>query len=250
MKIYIATPMYACQCNMNYMVSVQQLVGKGVNYSLHTIGNESLITRGRNNFITDFYVNFKDDDYLLFWDSDIAIEPESILKLINHNKDVIGAPVRLKNKQNRLFSLTPKLDKDGNFIKEGSLVEVHYFATGIMLLSRKAVYDLIEDAKRNDDIYTNKSNPMKIENSNFIYDVFKIGINDKTLAYDKRVYLSEDYWVCNTLQRLGYKLYIDESINTKHYGTMDFECNDGLYVETLYKNEGGEKCEEKKCDPI
>jgi hypothetical protein len=245
--IYIATPMFGSVCSMYFTMSIENLRGYGIEYTLNAIGNESAIQRARNNYITEFYVNRDKYTHLMFWDSDVAIEPGDIKKLIESGKDVIGAPVRLKNKQHRLFSLTPVVngweDKENDkgvkvkipiYNKEGSLLEVIYFATGIMLLSRKAVEDLIEDAKKKDEIYSHNSNPIKLKDTDLIYNVCKMDINDKSLSYQDRVYLSEDYWICNTLKQLGYKLWVDESINTHHYGMMDFEGRDVVIRDSDY----------------
>jgi hypothetical protein len=47
------------------------------------------------------------------------------------------------------------------------------------------------------------------------YDVFQVGVKDGE-------YLSEDYWVCKTLQEKGFKVYVDTSIPVRHNGNYCF----------------------------
>ena len=46
------------------------------------------------------------------------------------------------------------------------------------------------------------------------YDVFRTGV-----VGDE--YLSEDYWVCRELRRLGFPVYLDPTIVTRHSGMME-----------------------------
>jgi hypothetical protein len=35
-------------------------------------------------------------------------------------------------------------------------------------------------------------------------------------------YLSEDYWVCRALRQLGFQVYLDATIVTRHHGAQAF----------------------------
>jgi hypothetical protein len=230
MDIMIGTPMFASQCGMYFNNTIIRFVSgmsaKGHRIEFMDIGNESLIQRARNNLTAMFWSHPIKFDHLIWWDADVSLAPEHLERLLLNGKDVTGAPIRLKDKFKKRFSVTPMYDKDGKPIKEGTLFRAYYMATGLMVLSRKAVGDLIEIAKKNDDIYTNKHNTMKVENSKFIYDAFQVGINDKSLPYSERNYLSEDYDICKKLTDLGYEIWVDESIPTSHQGVMNFDSTD------------------------
>ncbi|MEO6928394.1 MAG: hypothetical protein ABI190_04440 [Casimicrobiaceae bacterium] len=45
------------------------------------------------------------------------------------------------------------------------------------------------------------------------YDVFRTSVVDGE-------YLSEDYWACETLRRLGFAIHVDPAIVTTHHGNM------------------------------
>ena len=102
-RIMIGTPCYGGMATAAYL---QSLIGFsnlskvfGVEYVLVTLINESLITRARNDIVSQF-LNFKDEkghlDYLMFIDADIQFEPDSVLRLIAHNKDVVAGAYPLK----------------------------------------------------------------------------------------------------------------------------------------------------------
>lgn len=140
-NIFIATPAFAGQVYMNYLTTLIDFLNTGIPFTVNFLGNESLITRARNTLITDFY-NKKQFSHLLFLDADVGVERSGLLKLLNSEKDVIAAPVPLKmldEKKQRVFSTFNVKEK-----LTDSLWEVEYAATGVFLLSRKAVEDLVK----------------------------------------------------------------------------------------------------------
>ncbi len=82
------------------------------------------------------------------------------------------------------------------------------------MLSRKAVVSLIEDAKAQGMVYSRGHSARGASlRASIHYDVFRVGVVDDE-------YLSEDYWVCNSLRRLGYAIHVDPIIVTQHSGTV------------------------------
>jgi hypothetical protein len=49
-----------------------------------------------------------------------------------------------------------------------------------------------------------------------MYDVFQTGVFDGD-------YLSEDFYVCKVLMELGFNVYVDSNVRTKHNGMFVFE---------------------------
>jgi hypothetical protein len=47
------------------------------------------------------------------------------------------------------------------------------------------------------------------------YDVFRVGVVEGD-------YLSEDFFACYTLRSLGFKIYIDPQVVTRHQGVTEF----------------------------
>ena len=87
--------------------------------------------------------------------------------------------------------------------------------TAAMLLSRKAITALVEDAINDGRVYG--ANPLArgLGDSEELYDVFQVGVRNG-------LYLSEDYWVCHRLRELGFDIYVDLSIKTRHHGIRSF----------------------------
>lgn len=207
-KILVGTPAYGAMLHMDYHNTIMSLHANGINFDNMIIGNESLVTRGRNKIIS--YFHYSDlYSHLLFLDADMGLPPYAVPTMLQRNKDVIGLPVALKG-----------FDNDGNnvlntgkiFGEENDLVKVEKVGTAVFMLSKKAVKDLINSSE------SYKENPYYTRGKkiyNDVHDVFRVGIVDNG-------YLSEDYWVCRTLRKLGYDIYVDPTIPTKHNGNFEF----------------------------
>ena len=200
-NIFIGTPAYGGMVHIDYLNSILDFHKEKLPITVMNIGNESLITRGRNTVISYFHA-MKQFSHLLFLDADVGLSAAGLKTLLSHDKDVIGAVCRLKGE-----NATNVYGVHGS----GNLVVVDKVGTAVFMLSRKAVDCLIQNATpysrnpmsrgRNDDI------PM--------YDVFQCGVVDGQ-------YLSEDYFVCNTLQKNGFDVYVDTSVSTRHNGSYVF----------------------------
>ena len=116
-----------------------------------------------SNTIISFFKTHEEFTHLLFLDADIGIKGDSIIKLIQHEKDVIGAPVPLKgfdSNGNKVYNIT-------NPIKEENLYTVDKVGTAVFMLSRKAVEDLCN----NSDTYNGNTMSRGLQNNNINYDV-------------------------------------------------------------------------------
>jgi len=211
-NLFIATPCYASQCHTDYLHSIMSYHKAGIPFTLFTIGNESLVTRARNSCLSYFYsmIGFS---HLLFLDADIYLHSDGLIRLLSHDKDVIGAPVALKG-----------YDAAGNSVyntgkvvgEEGPLIKVEKVGTAVFILSREAVNALVYDAEKNNDVYYANPHTRGDADPNMkMYDVFKTGVFNG--EYD-----SEDYYVCRTLRRLGFDIFVDPKIPTRHHGNYVF----------------------------
>ncbi len=199
-NILIGTPAYNGLLHIDYLHSIMQLTNV-VSFSVINVGNESLITRARNNIIT-YFNEKKEFTHLLFLDADIGIKAKDVVKLISHNKDVIGAPVPMKGltpEGQKIFNVTDLITQD----EKTKLYQVKHVGTAVLLLSRKAIDDLIDNA----ETYMHKGVKS--------FEVFKVGVKDD-------IYLSEDFWVCNELRALGYNIFVDDTIEVTHNGFVKF----------------------------
>jgi len=208
-NVMIATPAYGGMVHLDYAMTLLDLRAAGVPFTLMGMGNESLITRARNALLAAFHAR-PAYTHLLFLDADIGVPAAGIQRLIAHGRDVVAAPVPLKGfgaSGERLFNV-------GRVVGEsGPLTLVDRVGTAVLLLSRRAVDALVDDAKRDGRVYDRSTTLAGDAATSVHYDVFRVGVMDGE-------YLSEDYWACAALRRLGYAVHVDPTIVVRHHGTM------------------------------
>jgi len=209
-RIMVGTPAYNGMVHTDYVRSLLSFNMSGISYSFLSLGGESLITRARNTIAAHFHHN-KDFTHLLFLDGDVFLDGSDLKKMLATGRDIIGAPVPLKTYEDG----KPVFNISGPLGEEGSLAIVERLGTAAMLLSRKAITALVEDAIEDQRVYGANALARGIGDSEEIYDIFQVGVKES-------VYLSEDFWVCYRLRELGYKIYVDLSIRTRHHGIKSF----------------------------
>jgi hypothetical protein len=208
MNIFIGTPAYGGMVHIDYLNSILDFHKNKMPITVMNIGNESLITRGRNTVISYFHA-MKQFTHLLFLDADIGLSAAGLKTLLSHDKDVIGAVCRLKgeNATNVYGIKTPKYN----------LTVVDKVGTAVFMLSRKAVDCLIKNATP----YSRNPLSRGVNEDITMYDVFRTAVVDGQ-------YLSEDYFVCETLKKNGFEIYVDTSVATRHNGNFVFIYEGGL----------------------
>jgi len=209
-EVMIGTPAYGGLMHADYVNSLLGYQAAGLRFSLMSIGNESLITRARNTIFSEFLVR-EEFTHLLFLDADVQLHAAGLQRMLGYGKDVIGAPVALKARDAngaRVFNLGDTCGEDG------PLVLCTRIGTAALLLSRRAATSLAEDAKAHGHVYSRGSTVQRGNlRARIGYDVFRVGVIDDE-------YLSEDYWACHTLRRLGYGIHVDPTVVTQHSGMM------------------------------
>ena len=208
--LLIATPAYNGMVHVDYVQSLMEIGHAGIPYTLTTTAGESLITRARNSMISRFHAN-KEYTHLLFLDGDVRISGNAVSKLLKHKKDVIGAPVPLKQNPDE-----PKVFNIGGIRDAGQkLTRVERVGTAVLMLSRRAVEELVRDAVESGNAYKPSMLVRGEADVPQQYDVFRTGVRNGE-------YLSEDFWACYRLSELGFDIYVDLTIRIKHYGMFDF----------------------------
>jgi hypothetical protein len=208
-KVFIGTVSSNAALSAYYVTSLfnsQKALSKDVEFCLDIIINEPLIQLARNKLLSVFLES--DCDQLIFIDSDQAWAPNDLLKLINSDKDFIGAPVILKTSNNYNVSF--------DRVSNDELMEVDFVGTGFLKISKKvakAVWDISEEYKEGDSL-----NKM----------AFEIKIIDGNI-------MSEDFVFCKKWKDLGGKIFIDPSIDPYHIGSASFKGNFKEYLKSFYK---------------
>ncbi len=214
-RVMIGTPAYGGMVHLDYMNSLLDYQRQGLNFSLAAFGNESLITRARNTIISYFYHHKDEFTHLLFLDADIHLPAAGLKAMLDFNKDVCGAhvPIKAYRQDGSVRSnATGKMES-----VENGLYEAEFVATAALLLSTKAVCAAVESAEQAGRTYSNPSEfDMNDEITNIqMFDVFQVGVVEGE-------YLSEDYWLCHELRKLGFSIYATDVPDITHYGTHGF----------------------------
>ena len=249
--VYILTPCYGSVCYVNYVYSLMMTLEVFRQYKITAnvefCKSDSLVTRARNNLVAKA-MNDPNMTHILFIDNDISWEPFDVLKLLLHDKNIVGGIYPLKNYHwNKLLenngesvrNMIEKKNKsqlsdfinDENMIQynllnyninyksseikiEKNLTEFKHIPTGFMLLKRSAIEKMQEaypSTKYTDDVHF-----LTEEENKYCYALFDCGVEDEH-------YFSEDWMFCHRWSKMGGKLWIDISINLTHTGIEDYK---------------------------
>ena len=211
-KIHFLTPCYGGNitevCFSSYLQFTIMAMQNNIAFQIDTLSNESNVNRARNTCVAKFLSG--DATHLMFIDADIQFNPTDIVKLVNHNRDIVGVIYPQK-------TLPPKMvvNTIDNRKVEGDLIEVGTLGTGFMLVKRKVFEQMIKNGATPyvDDIGLNDN-----ENSNQ-YDFFQCTIDSKGR------YLTEDWSFCRRWRQLGGQIWADKTIALSHVGYFRFPPN-------------------------
>lgn len=232
--VFLATPCYGGLVTEPFHRSMMNFTNilqtNTITFTSMTLANESLVTRARNTLAAAFLERLK-CTHLMFVDADIEFEWDSILKLLDYDKDVVvGAypkkGIAWEDLHNDISAgIVPKHDtelystnyalnfektNDGKLISENGLYKLKDAGTGFMLIKRDVFNKLITNFP--DIKYTNDINIQSSVSNNF-YAFF-----DTSIDKDSNRYLSEDYTFCRRWQSIGGEIWLDPNIKLNHIG--------------------------------
>ncbi len=182
-KIHFLTPCYGGNitevCFSSYLAFTILAMQNGINFQIDTLSNESNVNRARNSCAAKFLSG--DCTHLMFVDADIQFNPRDIVKLIQHDKDIVGGIYPQK-------TLPPKMVVNtlNNGEQQGDLIEVGTLGTGFMMIKRSVFEKMIEEGATP---YVDAIGLSPEENLNQ-YDFFQCTIDSKGR------YLTEDWSFC------------------------------------------------------
>ena len=198
--------------------------------------------------------------HFLFIDNDITWHPEDIIKLLCHNKNIIGGvyPIKKYNWSNLLIQNTStgeydsirelkyKKDKsilngeitdenyirsrlvnynlnylDGKLTVNNNIAKVKHVATGFMLIKRDVIKKMSQAFPSTK--YKDDVNFLTPDENKHAYALFECGIENET-------YFSEDWLFCNRWINMGGNIFVDVTICLDHSGLEDYK---GAYISTI-----------------
>lgn len=238
MNIFFATPCYGGMVSDQFFLSMfrmsQVLIQYGIPFRLTTLRNESLITRARN-ILTAMFLEDTSCTHLMFIDADIEFDPDSVIRMLAMDKDIIAGayPKKTINWNNIYnaansgitdlasygadYAINLKI-QEGNKVKTSmGAIEVLDASTGFFLVKREVIEKLVEAHPelhyKNDSSIDPKFNP-------YCYALW-----DTMIDPSDRRYLSEDYTFCRRWQNLGGEIWVDPNTRLNHVGSYTFEGN-------------------------
>lgn len=214
-KVLIGTPAYDGRVDVwfaNSLVNTIRMTPEDTVIIPVYMAYDSLIQRARNDLVK--LALDEDFDDLIFIDSDQEWNPEWVIKLLNHDADVVGGTVV---KKSDIAQFNVKALDSGLKLEENGLMEVTCVGTGFLRISRQALKDVWEISQE----YENEGRICRM--------VFDVKVIDGKLV-------SEDNVFCNKWRDLGGKVYIDPSMTCNHIGVKKYVGNFQEYLKFIEDN--------------
>jgi hypothetical protein len=216
MSVLICVPSYGGIVSDKTAVSLfnlgKTLVRNSIDHALLSLSNQSLITRGRSK-MANFFLNNTEYEYLFFLDSDIGFDPNDVLKLLSHKKELVSGAYPMKSIP---LEWNFSLSKNGK--RENDLVAIDRIGIGFTLIHRKVFESIIK--KYGEELKfvpgQTKTEVITSRELNNSYHFFS------ELKY-QNTYLPEDLSFFERAKNCGFQPWMDVSINLSHVGSYVFE---------------------------
>ena len=248
-KIFVATPMYGGMCSGMYSKACCDLATLSTKYHMDLkffyLFNESLIPRARN-YLVDEFLRAEEYTHLMFIDADIHFDPNDVLTLAALDKDIIGGPYPKKCiawEKVRNAVDTGLADEDPTVLEQytgdyvfnpventhkiqvAEPVDVLEIGTGFMLIKRE-VFDDFKEAYPQFTYTPDHNRSEHFSGDREIHAYFDTVIDSDAylgeISGKSNRYLSEDYFFCQFVRRLGYKIYLCPWMKLGHMGSYVF----------------------------
>jgi hypothetical protein len=237
MNIFFATPCYGGLVTDQYFLSVfkltQVLIQYRIPFRITTLRNESLIPRARN-ILTAMFLEDSTATHLMFIDADIEFEPDSVIRMLALDKDIVAGAYPKKtinwgqvesavkaDKSNistygAEYAINLKIDPETKKVRTtmGAL-EVLDASTGFMLVKRRVFEKMTESYPE-----LHYKNDSSIDGR---YNKYCYALWDTMIDPTDRRYLSEDYTFCRRWQNLGGEIWVDPNTKLNHVGSYTYE---------------------------
>ena len=163
--------------------------------------------------MANFFLNNTEYEYLFFLDSDIGFDPNDVLKLLSHKKELVSGAYPMKS-----IPLEWNFSLSENGKRENDLVAIDRIGIGFTLIHRKVFESIIEKygnelkfipSQTKTEVITNK----ELNNSYHFFSELKY----------QNTYLPEDLSFFTRAKDCGFQPWMDVSINLSHVGSYVFE---------------------------
>ena len=224
-KVFIAIPTYSGKLDNRLVHSLIESLAKfekeKIAFEFFTMSYHCHVDDARNEITAKFL--YSDCDSLIFIDADVSWEPDALVKLAKHDRDVVAGVYPKRVEHDLEF---PVLVEPGQAIQADSdgLVEVNGAPTGFMKIKRNVLEKL------------NKAN----SNRTYLRDLPTAIIFERT--YEDGHRFSGDYSFCRSWKKHGGKVFVDPEMKLTHLGEVQFSGTLGDF----WKEKHGVNLEDKK----
>lgn len=217
MHVTVAVPAYTGQIHLGTMRSLftdlQRLSARGDSWSLNDEAGNALIADCRAKIVAEFYASTS--DVLVFVDSDVCWEDGALLRLVDHDVDMV-AGIYPQRKDPPTYSVRWQDKKLLWADPKTGLLEVDGVPAGFMKLSRKQVTEMIDKYPSLEFVCTGAPN-----------DIAWALFSDYWIGKAK---LGEDYAFCQRWKDMGGKIWVDPEIKMGHVGYKTFNGHLGNHL--------------------
>jgi len=227
-KILLAIPcangQIWCECHESIVRNTHILRDSGYEVVPYFTSSNIYVDRVRNICVHFFLASECED--LIFVDSDLIFEDTAILKLLKHDKDIVGGVYPYKSDELN-FPVVLQFNEQQNCLEESTgLVTADMIPTGLMRIRRNVFQEMI-------DIPI--PNGLKIQKDNGgIYNFFQTGI----VFSDSNAWYGEDSAFCEHWTRMGKTIYIEPNLNFTHIGIKHYKGNYHAYLTSRMVKDG------------
>ena len=236
-SIFVATPVHS-ECSIHYtqaLIELQKLCfSKNIPVTFQLM-KSSLVTQGRNLCVASFLES--NLTHMLFIDSDIYFHAESIIRMIEKDKDILSIPYPLKSIMwdkaferikagqiktmkdlKKAFNTYPmKLHNNNNVDIVDGVMEVTHSPTGCMLIKRSVFDKMIKAYPDKGIVQKTVINGEYVDKPN-MWNFFDC-IHDPVT----KTYLGEDFSFCKLWTDIGGKCHAYIMDPIVHIGEHSYE---------------------------
>lgn len=204
-SIFICTPAFMGKVNESYAISLADTVlmldRQGITTKVIISKSGSLLCQERNRLLNEFIKS--SCTHVLCIDSDIAWNPDSVMQMINADKDFIAACYSAR--QENIFLFKPVFNEDKSLkIVDGRFIEMNNIPAGFMLIKRHVIEKMIADTPEDAIIPTWEKEEPK-------HCLFETKMKDHK-------FWGEDFIFCEKARNSGFTILVDPNVVLDHDG--------------------------------
>ncbi len=190
-----------------------------ISFDIRLLSNESMVTKARNKLVEFFLEG--DHTHLMFIDSDMGFHHETVLKLLNFDKAIVGCTYPVKQiSWPRIFKNLKSIKKirdllkySFNFINEinvedGEFEQVEWLPTGFMLIKREVFIKMMKEQPNKFYIPDYNTNEYRYKDKKH-YDFFEAGVHHGEINGKTGMrYYGEDSYFCKKWTGMGGEIWL------------------------------------------